>query len=406
LNILHLTTFYPPYSFGGDAMYIYRLSHMLGDAGHHVEVVHCVDSYHLLHPPQPPTQFDEHPSVIRHQLRSGAGWLSPLLTHQLGSPLLKRNKIDEVLDSRPWDVIHFHNISLLGPSTLRLRPAQGRPVKLYTTHEHWLVCPTHVLWKFDSRPCEKPECLQCVLRAKRPPQLWRYTGLLDRCARHIDAFVSPSRFTSRMHAERGFSRPVGVLPYFIPPSDDDWRRPAPRPHERPYFLFVGRLEKIKGLQTVIPLWNRLPDCDLLVAGAGAYGGELRTMAASNPRIRFLGAQSQASLGALYYHALGVIAPSITYETFGLTLIEGFARKTPAIAHDLGALKEVVEESGGGFTYRTDDEFIAAARRLAEAPDVRRALGMKGYDRFVEQWSPGAHLRMYYDLIETCRRNIP
>jgi hypothetical protein len=25
LNFLHLTTFYPPYSFGGDAMYIYRL---------------------------------------------------------------------------------------------------------------------------------------------------------------------------------------------------------------------------------------------------------------------------------------------------------------------------------------------------------------------------------------------
>ena len=33
LNFLHLTTFYPPYSFGGDAMYIYRLAHVLGDAG-------------------------------------------------------------------------------------------------------------------------------------------------------------------------------------------------------------------------------------------------------------------------------------------------------------------------------------------------------------------------------------
>ena len=32
LNFLHLTTFYPPYSFGGDAMYLYRLSHALGGA--------------------------------------------------------------------------------------------------------------------------------------------------------------------------------------------------------------------------------------------------------------------------------------------------------------------------------------------------------------------------------------
>ncbi len=53
LNFLHLTTFYPPYSFGGDAMYIYRLSHALGDVGHSVDVIHCVDSYHLLHSDEP-----------------------------------------------------------------------------------------------------------------------------------------------------------------------------------------------------------------------------------------------------------------------------------------------------------------------------------------------------------------
>ena len=40
LKFLHLTTFYPPYSFGGDAMYIYRLCHALADEGHAVDVVH------------------------------------------------------------------------------------------------------------------------------------------------------------------------------------------------------------------------------------------------------------------------------------------------------------------------------------------------------------------------------
>jgi len=75
-------------------------------------------------------------------------------------------------------------------------------VKMYTTHEHWLICPMHVLWKFNSRPCEKPECLRCTLIGKRPPQVWRYTGLLKRAARHVDQFVSPSRFTAGMHAER------------------------------------------------------------------------------------------------------------------------------------------------------------------------------------------------------------
>src|ERR1700678_466363 len=90
LNFLHLSTFYPPYSFGGDAMQLYRLSHALAKAGHHVDVIHCVDSYHLLHPAEPTAKFAVHPNVVTHQLRSGFGSLSPLLTQQSGRPWLKR----------------------------------------------------------------------------------------------------------------------------------------------------------------------------------------------------------------------------------------------------------------------------------------------------------------------------
>src|SRR5262245_18863905 len=202
LNFLHLTTFYPPYSFGGDAMYLYRLCHMLGDLGHHCDVVHCVDSYHLLHPGEPEIRFADHPNVKVHGLRSGWGLLSPLLTQQTGRPFLKGRRIRAIADSRPYDVIHYHNISLLGPKVLALRPAQGRPVKMYTTHEHWLICPTHVLWKYNRRACEKPDCLRCTLHARKPPQVWRYTGLLRRMSKHVDQFVSPSRFTAGMHAQR------------------------------------------------------------------------------------------------------------------------------------------------------------------------------------------------------------
>jgi len=244
LNFLHLTTFYPPYSFGGDAVQIYRLSHALANAGHHVDVVHCVDSYHLLHPGPPELVYEEHPNVTRHELRSPFKGLSPLLTQQTGLPLLKTKTIDEVLRAKPYDVIHFHNVSLLGPGILEVEPAQGQAVKIYTTHEHWLICPIHVLWKFDREPCREPECLKCTLKAKKPPQLWRYTGMLDRMAKNVDQFVAPSRFTAGMHAERGFSRPVEHLPNFIERVDDEWQSPGPRPQEKPYFLFVGRLELI------------------------------------------------------------------------------------------------------------------------------------------------------------------
>jgi len=398
LNILHLTTFYPPYSFGGDAMYIYRLCHALGDAGHSVDVIHCLDSYHLLHPSEPEIQFAAHPSVTVHSLRSGYSWLSPFLTQQTGRPFLKRRRILEVLNAKKYDVLHYHNVSLLGPVALTLQPEHGGVIKLYTTHEHWLVCPMHVLWKFDERPCEKPECLLCTIQGKRPPQLWRYTGLLARTSRYVDQFVSPSRFTARMHAERGFPHPVAHLPYFIDRADSDWQEPGPRPQERPYFLFVGRLERIKGLQTLIRIWHRAPDVDLLVAGTGTRERELRAQAASDPRIRFLGTLSQRELGTLYTHALGCIVPSITYETFGMINIEAFARKTPVIARNLGALPEVIQDSGGGFVYRTDDELLAGMKRIAASPRLRSKLGEEGYQSFVRWWSREAHLELYFDFL--------
>jgi glycosyltransferase involved in cell wall biosynthesis len=397
MNFLHLTTFYPPYSFGGDAMYIYRLSHALGDAGHHVDIVHCVDSYHLLHPAEPEIQFAEHPNVTRHDLRSSYGWLSPLLTHQTGQPYLKQDRLHQIFNSKPYDVIHFHNISLLGPGALALEPDHRRFVKLYTTHEHWLVCPTHVLWKFNSRACEKPECLRCTLMAKRPPQLWRYNGLLDRASRHVDQFVSPSRFTAAMHAQRGFSQPVDHLPYFIDRVDADWQNPGPRPQEKPYFLFVGRLEVIKGLQTLIDVWPGV-EFDLLVAGSGTYAAELKAQAAGNPRIKFLGALPQKQLGALYHHAVATIVPSITYETFGMVIIESYARKTPVIVRDLGALPEVVQDSGGGFVYQTDAELLAAINQLAAPTQTRQALGENGYQTFGQNWSKEAHMALYFDFL--------
>ena len=404
LNFLHLTTFYPPYSFGGDAMYVYRLAHALGDAGHRVDVIHCVDSYHLLHPAEPEIEFEPHPKVTTHGLRSGYKWLSPLLTQQTGRPLLKWGRIREVLGSKPYDVVHFHNISLLGPRVLTVRPDQGPAVKLYTTHEHWLICPLHVLWKFNRRPCEKPECLRCTLLAKRPPQLWRFTDLLSETSKHVDQFVAPSRFTAAIHAARGFPQPVSHLPLFVKRNDQDWQQPGPRPHARPYFIFVGRLETIKGLQTLIALWEQVTDYDLLVAGTGSDEGQLRVQASANPRIKFLGALPQHELGALYFHAIASLVPSLSYETFGSVIIESLTRKTPVIARDLGALPELIHESGGGLVYRTDEELLAAIHRLATEPHLRAELGERGYQAFNQWWSPEAHLKLYFDLLRTAAIN--
>jgi glycosyltransferase involved in cell wall biosynthesis len=209
-----------------------------------------------------------------------------------------------------------------------------------------------------------------------------------------------------MHAQRGFAEPLAPLPYFVDRVDSDWQQPGPRPHERPYFLFVGRLEVMKGLQTLVDLWKTGLDFDLLVVGTGSYENQLRATSASAPRIKFLGAMSQRELGALYVHALACIVPSITYETFGIVILEAFARKTPVIVRDLGALPEVVQESGGGYTYCSQDELLVSMRRIAGSPTLRSELGENGYQAFLLRWSREAHLERYFGVLdETARRKF-
>jgi glycosyltransferase involved in cell wall biosynthesis len=399
LNFLHLTTFYPPYSFGGDAMYIYRLAHALGDQGHQVDVIHCIDSYHLQHPAEPEIKFSDHPNVHRYGLTSGYGWLSPLLTQQTGRPLLKQKLIDNVIQNKIYDVIQFHNISLLGPGILSIQPQNVNAIKLYMTHEHWLICPMHVLWKFNSRACEKPQCLVCTIRGKRPPQIWRYTGMLTRKSQSVDQFLSPSRFTAQMHAARGFPEPVAHLPYFIDRSDQDWENPESRPQDSPYFLFVGRLERIKGVHLLIKIWQMITDFDLLIVGNGKEAEDLRLLAKDNPRIRFLGARSQRELGSLYYHAMATIVPSITYETFGIIIVESFARKTPVIVNDLGALPEIVTDSGGGIIYNNEETLIGAIGKIGNNTEFRNMLGERGYQSFLKYWSREAHMKLYHELLD-------
>jgi glycosyltransferase involved in cell wall biosynthesis len=394
-----VTTFYPPYHFGGDGVFVKRLSRALARRGHAVTVIHDIDAYDVVSGRAPiiPEEGGDGVEVIG--LRSGWRGLAPLLTQQLGRPLLTAARLRRLFAERDFDVIHFHNVSLVGgPGIL----AYGDGVKLYTTHEHWLVCPTHVLWRHKREPCDRRECLRCVLNYRRPPQLWRFTGLLERSLDCVDAFIAPSEFARRKHREFGFRREMEVLPHFL--EDPITIDPPPRaatasPHPRPYFLFVGRLEVLKGLQTVLPVMRHHPEVDLLVVGDGTYAAELRRQADGSPRIVFLDRRPSADLDTLYRHALALIVPSIGFETFGMVVLEAFRQGTPAVVRRLGALPEMVETSGGGLVFDDAGGLSEAMTRLATDAAERDRLGAAGYRAYACRWTERQHVARYLVLIE-------
>ena len=398
IRFCFLTTFYPPYSFGGDGILIQRLARSLVRKGHHVTVIHEADAHAALGGTPASAGGAEPNGLEVVPLRSRLGRLSPLLTQQFGRPVVHGRRIARLLKQGRFDVINFHNISLVGgPGLLKY----GQGLKLYTAHEHWLVCPTHVLWRHRRELCTGRQCVRCQLTYRRPPQLWRSTGWLERELAHVDSFIAMSEFSRAKHREFGFPREMEVLPPFLPEQTEE---PTPRNDaplgERPYFLFVGRLEKIKGLQDVIPLFGEYREADLVIAGEGGYGGELRAQAARMGQVHFLGRVPPEQLAGFYRRAIALISPSICFETFGITLVEAFQHSTPVIARRLGPSPEIVESCGGGELFSTRDELLAAMRRFQGDPAHRDRLGRLGHQAFLDRWCERVVVPRYLEIIRS------
>jgi glycosyltransferase involved in cell wall biosynthesis len=390
LRIAMLTTFYPPFSFGGDALGVQRLARALARKGHNVTVIHDIDAYHTLST-STPSLIEAEDDIEVVGLSSRVGYLSSVLTHQLGRPVIHGANLEKILAPGAHDIIWFHNISLVGGPGLL---SYGDGLKIYEAHEHWLVCPSHVLWRHNRELCDGRQCLRCVLHYRRPPQVWRYFGLLDRQLKNVDTFIAKSEFSRRKHKEFGFPRAMQVVPYFLPEAAVSDSRDSGTPHDRPYFLFVGRLEKIKGLDEVIGAFTNYPAADLLIVGSGEYEDELRKQAKGISNIHFVGRLVPDALSRYYRNAIALIVPSVCFETFGIILIESFRQGTPVIARDIGPFGEIVNRCDGGLLFSDSEGLLSSMSRLQGEPAYRENMAKSAKTGFERFWSEQIVLDQY------------
>ena len=213
--------------------------------------------------------------------------------------------------------------------------------------------------------------------------------------KHIDAFIAPSHFVRDQYQASHLAITSLVLPHFF--NSSPRQRAATK---RDYYLYVGRLERAKGLQT---LFRHFRDGlrRLVIAGSGTYEAELKRQGAGNPNVVFLGRVPHSELPRWYADARATIIPSICYETFGLPILESLQQGTPVITSHYGALPEIVGATGGGEVYREPEELEAALARFDHHPEYARQLGERGAAG-LGPYSPEAHLREYMNLIERCR----
>ena len=147
--------------------------------------------------------------------------------------------------------------------------------------------------------------------------------------------------------------PIGVDRAFHPFHRND------EIFNKPYFAFAGRLQKTKGIYTLVNAFRLLvekynihPSTKLLIAGGDSkcidshyhlpLDNNLReSIRGLEQRVDFIGAKTQKQLASLFNSATAVVVPSF-YESFGMVAAEAQACGCPVIASKVGGLKDVVK----------------------------------------------------------------
>ena len=195
-------------------------------------------------------------------------------------------------------------------------------------------------------------------------------------------------------AARDFVGEYFPADYRIIPNGIDFPRLYNRPpspplfaDDRPTVLFVGRLEKRKGLKFLLRAWPsvlaRHPDARLVVVGRGRPLEGYKRFAArqgwSPDDVVFAGYVATEDLPRYYQSADIFCAPNTGQESFGIVLLEAMAAGAPIVASDIPGYRDVVSNGVEGLLVeRQNPGAIAdAVCRLLASPELRALMRRAG-----------------------------
>jgi len=174
-------------------------------------------------------------------------------------------------------------------------------------------------------------------------------------------------------------------------------------------LFVGRLSPEKGVDVLLAAWNKIADKKTLrVVGEGPLAPSVEAASSSTSAIDYLGRKDRGDVMDLMSGADFLVMPSLSYETFGLTIIEAFANATPVIVSRRGAMTELVEDGRTGLHFQPGDpDDLAAKVAWAIAhPEEMRRMGRNARAVYARHYTAEANyhqlMRVYKAAIESAR----
>jgi glycosyltransferase involved in cell wall biosynthesis len=313
------------------------------------------------------------------------------------------------------DIAHVHNwFPILSPAIYQAHFDAGVPV-VQTLHNYRLGCATGN-FRRDHSDCE--DCLlkgrfesirnKCYQNSRVGSYFWKRT--IDHNFKNgsflhpLLHYICPSEEVRKRHLKIGLSpEQMTVLP-------NACRDPL-EGHEFSNFLrrkviFVGRLVKEKGVETLIDAWKKLPShlvatVDLTIVGEGSEQAALQERCAGGKGIQFCGYLSHPDVLALLRESSILVFPSQWAEPFGLGIIEGMAAGCAVLASDIGGPSELIRHGHTGLLFQTGNagDLAAKLEQLLGNSEVIQQLGKQGRSEYLAHYQPGAHAQKLEQLYQ-------
>ncbi len=401
MNIILANKYF--YLRGGAERYLFDLRDLLIRHGHAVIPFAMKDGMNVS------THWSDKFVSPVHTQNVSFGWQGLRTAGRLLYSFEAQYKFASLLDEVRPEVIHLHNIyHQISPSILPEAKSRGIPVVL-TAHDYHLIAPCHSLFHHGricshtqpnhyfnavKHKCVKDSFLASALEAAamhlhRALRLWRD---------NVDMVIAPSSFVAGLLEEYGWDgRKITHVPHYI--NAHDW---VPR-YDGDYALYVGRLSPEKGVETLVRAAARTPNIPVHIVGIGPEDIKLHQLAEElgADNIKFMGYLSGEALHQQYTRARFVVAPSVCYEVFGLSVLEAYASGKPVIATQMGGLGETVRDGITGMLVSAGDvdDLAERMKTLWRSPSRSKYMGMHARRLVESEYDPETHYRRIMDVYE-------
>lgn len=334
-------------------------------------------------------------------------------------------EVKKLIEDNYVDVVHVHNtLTLVSPSVYYAAFRCNVPV-VQTMHNFRLLCPGGSFFMEDEG--NGHICEQCVSKGLS-------CAVRNSCYRHSKAQTIVSAAVLKIHRMLGTYKKINFIcltefnRYKLLMLNNGRKKiinPA-RVYVKPnftydlaetmgklsdthggisgrYYVYVGRLERLKGTELLVDAFAKLPDRKLVIMGNGPLEETLKKRIADNgyKNIVMAGRVTGEDYVKFLGGAQAVISSSQCYETFGMSIAESYSLSVPAIAGDIGNIGDIVKEGVTGihFQYDSTDALIGAVKRFETMNRDELAANARRYyeDNLTPQSNYGRLKEIYDDI---------